>query len=194
MYIYKYIKHQPWVCLYINSKGNTPAASAIIKDLASASGKCGQTQVPVGSWDSAARWRVLSLSGPCAKSTVFALRFQFWFFFCWFLFSFFFFCIERWELVFTKQAFLRLSSLFLLNIVSTWVTGNPLLFFIVMTLGAFVSKGGWDKRWQRRRGLNCSKGWTCTNREALAWPWQGSSQWDGCFSISIAWLLNPQVC
>lgn len=44
--------------------------------------------------------------------------------------------------MFTKQAFLRLSSLFLLNIVSTWVTGNPLLFFIVMTLGAFVSKGG----------------------------------------------------
>lgn len=76
-------------------------------------------------------------------------------------------------------------SLFLLNIVSTWVMETRFLF-IVMTLGAFVSKGRWDKRWQRGPGRHCSEGWICTNSNTLAWLRGGGSQEVGVSQSSVA--------
>lgn len=98
--------------------------------------------MPVGSWDcssvtsSQLIWPMCKVNSICLKISVF-----FFFVVVGFFFFFFFFALNA-ESSCLLSKLLCLSSLFLLNIISTWVMGNPLLFFIVMTLGAFVSKGG----------------------------------------------------
>lgn len=144
MYIYKYIKHQPWVCLYINSKGNTPAASAIMQrsclcqwQVRTNPSACRLLGLCSSVTSSQLIWPMCKVNSICLKISVFFFFFGFFFFF----FPFFFFALNA-ESSCLLSKLLRLSSLFLLNLVSTWVTGNPLLIFIVMTLAAFVSKGG----------------------------------------------------
>lgn len=123
--------HQPWVCLYINCKEKHTDSLSITRR----SGLCpGQvrkkaSQPPWCSRPGALRM-VPSSSSPCAEPTGFALRFQF---------LFFVFALNAESSCLLSKLLCLLSS-FLLNIVS--VGAMEIHFFIVMTLGALVSKGG----------------------------------------------------
>lgn len=142
VHIYIYItKHQPWVCSYINSKGkHTDRLSNHAKILPG----------PVASAEKPTACRLLELGKevksskfvqPMCKVNSICLKISY---------IYIFFALTAESSCLLRKLLCLLSS-FLLNVVSFGVMETH--FFIVMTLGAFVSNGGGVMGCRRRAGL-----------------------------------------